>query len=136
MHRTNLGRMIHAVGDNPLAARLGGVPVNRVRILAFVVSSISAVITGILLGGFAGVSTDVGNGYELQAITAAVLGGVQLLGGRGSVPAAIAGALSLQAIFTLLNFLGLPQPVRQVVQGLILIVAVALAMYRRKRTGR
>ena len=136
MHRTNLGRMIHAIGDNPLAARLGGVPVNRVRILAFVVSSISAVITGILLGGFAGVSTDVGNGYELQAITAAVLGGVQLLGGRGSVPAAIAGALSLQAIFTLLNFLGLPQPVRQVVQGLILIVAVALAMYRRKRTGR
>lgn len=136
MHRTNLGRMIHAVGDNPLAARLGGVPVNRVRILAFVISSISAVITGILLGGFAGVSTDVGNGYELQAITAAVLGGVQLLGGRGSVPAAIAGALSLQAIFTLLNFLGLPQPVRQVVQGLILIVAVALAMYRRKRTGR
>jgi ribose transport system permease protein len=136
MHRTNLGRMIHAIGDNPQAARLAGVPVNRVRILAFVISSISAVLTGILLGGFAGVSTDVGNGYELQAITAAVLGGAQLLGGRGSVPAAIAGALSLQAIFTLLNFLGLPQPVRQVVQGLILIIAVALAMYRRKRTGR
>lgn len=135
MHRTNLGRMIHAIGDNPLAARLAGVPVNRVRILAFVISGVSAAITGILLGGYAGVSTDVGTGYELQAITAAVLGGALLLGGRGSVPAAIAGALSLMAIFTLLNFLGLPQPVRQIVQGLILIVAVALAMYRRKRTG-
>ncbi|RCS22699.1 ABC transporter permease [Phyllobacterium salinisoli] len=135
MHRTNLGRMIHAIGDNPRAAQLAGVPVNRVRIIAFVVSSLSAVVTGILLGGFAGVSTDVGTGYELQAITAAVLGGAQLLGGRGSVPAAIAGALTLTAIFTLLNFLSLPQPVRQVVQGLILIVAVALAMYRRKRTG-
>jgi len=135
MHRTNLGRLLHAVGDNPRAALLAGVPVNRVRITAFVVSSLSAVITGILLGGFAGVSTDVGTGYELQAITAAVLGGAQLLGGRGSVPAAIAGALTLTAIFTLLNFLGLPQPVRQVVQGLILIAAVALAMYRRKRTG-
>ena len=135
MHRTNLGRMIHAVGDNPRAAQLAGVPVNRVRIGAFVVSSLSAVVAGILLGGFAGVSTDVGTGYELQAIAAAVLGGAQLLGGRGSVPAAMAGALTLTAIFTLLNFLGLPQPVRQVVQGLILIAAVALAMYRRKRTG-
>ena len=135
MHRTNLGRMIHAVGDNPRAAQLAGVPVNRVRIGAFVVSSLSAVVAGILLGGFAGVSTDVGTGYELQAIAAAVLGGAQLLGGRGSVPAAMAGALTLTAIFTLLNFLGLPQPVRQVVQGLILIAAVALAMMRRKRTG-
>lgn len=135
MHRTNLGRMIHAIGDNPRAAQLAGVPVNRVRITAFVVSSLSAVVAGILLGGFAGVSTDVGTGYELQAITAAVLGGAQLLGGRGSVPATIAGALTLTAIFTLLNFLGLPQPVRKVVQGLILIAAVALAMYRRKRTG-
>ena len=107
MHRTNLGRMIHAIGDNPRAAILAGVPVNRVRITAFVVSSLSAVAAGIMLGGFAGVSTDVGIGYELQAITAAVLGGAQLLGGRGSVPAAIAGALTLNAIFTLLNFLGL-----------------------------
>lgn len=136
MHRTNLGRMIHAIGDNPRTANLAGVPVNRVRITAFVISSLSAVAAGILLGGFAGVSTDVGSGYELQAITAAVLGGAQLLGGRGSVPATIAGALTLTAIFTLLNFLGLPQPVRQVVQGLILIAAVAVAMYRRKHTGR
>jgi ribose transport system permease protein len=135
MHRTNLGRMVHAIGDNPRAALLAGVPVNRVRIIAFVISSLSAVVTGILLGGFAGVSTDVGTGYELQAITAAVLGGALLLGGRGSVPAAIAGALTLTAIFTLLNFLGLPQPVRQVVQGLILVAAVALAMFRRRRTG-
>lgn len=136
MHRTNLGRMIHAIGDNPRAALLAGVPVNRVRITAFVVSSLSAVATGILLGGFAGVSTDVGTGYELQAITAAVLGGAQMLGGRGSVPATIAGALTLTTIFTLLNFLGLPQPVRQVVQGLILIAAVAVAVARRKHTGR
>jgi ribose transport system permease protein len=135
MHRTNLGRMIHAIGDNPRAAHLAGVPVNRVRITAFVISAFSAVTTGILLGGFAGVSTNVGTGYELQAITAAVLGGAQLLGGRGSVTAAIAGALTLTAIFTLLNFLGLPQPVRQVVQGVILIAAVAVAIYRRKATG-
>lgn len=135
MHRTNLGRMIHAIGDNPRAARLAGVPVKRVRIIAFVVSSMAAVTTGILLGGFAGVSTNVGDGYELQAITATVLGGAALLGGRGSVLATIAGALTLTAIFTLLNFLGLPQPVRQVVQGTILIAALALATYQRRAAG-
>jgi ribose transport system permease protein len=128
--------MIHAIGDNQRAARLAGVPVERVRITAFVISSMSAVIAGVLLGGRSGVSTDIGSGYELQAITAAVIGGAQLLGGRGSVPAVIAGALALEAIFTLLNILGFDQPIRLVVQGLILICAVAFAMYQRKRTGR
>jgi ribose transport system permease protein len=135
MHRTNFGRMLHAVGDNPRAAQMSGVPVERVRILAFVISALSAVTAGILLGGFAGVSTDVGIGYELQAITATVIGGAQLLGGRGSVPASIAGALTLTAIFTLLNFVGLPKPTRDVVQGVILIAAVVLATYRRNRAG-
>jgi ribose transport system permease protein len=64
-----------------------------------------------------------------------VIGGAQLLGGRGSVPASIAGALTLTAIFTLLNFIGLPKPTRDVVQGLILIAAVVLATYRRNRAG-
>jgi len=136
MHRTNFGRMLHAVGDNPQAARLAGVPVQRVRISAFIVSALSAVLAGVILGGRAGVSVDIGSGFELQAITAAVIGGAQLLGGRGSVPATIAGALALEAIFTLLNLLGLAQPVRLVVQGLILIGAVALATYQRKRSGR
>ena len=135
LHRTNYGRLLHAVGDNPRAARLAGVPVDGVRVIAFVVSALSAVIAGILLGGFAGVSTDVGLGYELQAITAAVIGGAQLLGGRGAVGASIAGALTLMAIFTLLNMLGLPQPIRDVVQGVILISAVALAMYRRRHAA-
>lgn len=136
LHRTNFGRLLHAVGDNPQAARLAGVPVDRVRISAFVVSALTAVLAGVILGGRAGVSVDIGSGFELQAITAAVIGGAQLLGGRGSVPATIAGALALEAIFTLLNLLGLAQPVRLVVQGLILIGAVALATYQRKRTGR
>jgi ribose transport system permease protein len=135
MHHTNFGRLLFGIGDNPRAAQLAGVPVERVRILAFVISSLSATVAGILVGGFSGVSPDAGNGYELQAITAAVLGGAQLLGGRGSIPATVVGGATLAAIFTLLNFLGLPNPVRNVVQGLILIGAVALAMYRRKRTG-
>ncbi|WP_170783161.1 ABC transporter permease [Ruegeria lacuscaerulensis] len=135
MHRTNYGKRLIAMGDNPKAALLAGVPLTETRIIAFVVSSVSAVIAGILLGGFAGVSTDVGVGLELQAITAAVIGGAQLLGGRGTVGATIAGALVLQAMFTLLNILGFPKPIRDVVQGLILISAVVIAGYRRRRSG-
>ncbi len=135
MHRTNYGKRLIAMGDNPKAAMLAGVPLTQTRIVAFVMSSISAVLAGILLGGFAGVSTDVGVGLELQAITAAVIGGAQLLGGRGTVGATIAGALVLQAMFTLLNILGFPKPIRDVVQGLILISAVVIAGYRRRRSG-
>ncbi|MBO6815833.1 MAG: ABC transporter permease [Rhizobiaceae bacterium] len=135
MHRTNYGKQLVAMGDNPQSARLAGVPLVRTRTIAFVVSSLSAVIAGILLGGFAGVSTDVGVGLELQAITAAVIGGAQLLGGRGTVGAAVAGALVLQTVFTLLNIFGFPKPIRDVVQGLILISAVALASFRRRNSG-
>ncbi len=135
MHRTHYGRLLHALGDNPRATRLSGAPVVQLRVAAFVVSGLTAVVAGVLLGGFAGVSTSVGDGYELQAITAAVIGGAQLLGGRGSVSAAIAGAATLMAVFTLLNMLGLPQPMREVVQGLILISAVAYAMRRRRLSG-
>lgn len=136
MHRTNYGKQLVATGDNPKAAYLAGVPIVRTRIIAFMASSISAVIAGIVLGGFAGVSTDVGTGLELQAITAAVIGGAQLLGGRGHVTATVAGALILQAMFTLLNILGFPKPIRDVMQGLILIIAVALASYRRRKSGK
>lgn len=135
MHRTNYGKQLVAMGDNPYSARLAGVPLVRTRVIAFVISALSAVLAGILLGGFAGVSTDVGVGLELQAITAAVIGGAQLLGGRGNVGATVAGALVLQAIFTLLNILGFPKPIRDVVQGFILISAVALASYRRRKFG-
>ena len=134
MHRTTFGRQVFAVGGNPRAAALSGVDVPLVRTLAFVLSAVSAVVAGILLGGFAGVSQDAGSGYEFQAISAVVLGGAVLGGGRGSMVAAMAGALTLEALFTLLNLLGLPKPLRDAVQGLIIIGAVAYAAYRLRRS--
>jgi ribose transport system permease protein len=83
-----------------------------------------------LLGGFAGVSAQVGDGLEFQAITAVMLGGVVLGGGRGSVVAAIAGALTLEALFTLLNLLGVSGALEDAVEGLIIIAAVAFAAFR------
>jgi ribose transport system permease protein len=133
LHRTTFGKQLFAAGGNPRAAALSGVDVPRVRTLAFVLSGISAVIAGILVGGFAGISQDAGAGYEFQAISAVVLGGAVLGGGRGSMVAAMAGALALEALFTLLNLLGLPKPLRDAVQGLIIIGAVAYAAYRLRR---
>jgi ribose transport system permease protein len=130
LHGTVFGRQVLAVGDNPRAAELSGIRVGATRMLVFVVSALSAVTAGVLLGGFAGVSTSVGQGLELQAISACVLGGAQLMGGRGTVVGAVAGALSLFALFTLLNLLGLPQSLRETAQGVILIAAVALSALR------
>jgi ribose transport system permease protein len=133
LHVTNFGKLVLAIGDNARAAGLAGVGVGRIRVAAFVLSALSAVTSGILIGGFAGVSVDAGEGMDLQAIAAAVVGGVQLLGGRGTVMGAVAGALTLYALFTLLNFIGLPQPIRESVQGVILIAAAAAAWRQRRQ---
>jgi ribose transport system permease protein len=135
LHVTVFGQRVFAVGDNPRAAELAGIRVTATRIAAFVISAISAVTGGIMLGGFGGVSVGVGSGLALQAIAACVIGGVQLMGGRGSVVGAVAGAFSLFALFTLLNLVGLPQPLKDTAQGLILISAVASGSYRLRRTG-
>jgi ribose transport system permease protein len=134
LHRLNYGRQLLALGDNPRASRLSGVNVNLMRISAFVICSMSAVIAGVLVAGRGGVSIEAGTGLEMQSIAAAVLGGTMLLGGRGSIPAAMTGALALEVLFTLLNLMGLPKPLRDAVQGLIIIGAVAYAAYSTRKT--
>jgi ribose transport system permease protein len=128
--RAAWGRRLMAVGDNEQTARMSGVRVQNMRTVAFVLSGLSAAVAGILLGGFAGVSAQVGQGMEFEAITAVVLGGVALGGGRGTVLAAMAGALTLEALFTLLNLQGVSGALEDTVQGIIIIAAVAFASYR------
>ncbi|CAA9559094.1 MAG: ABC transporter, permease protein (cluster 2, ribose/xylose/arabinose/galactose) [uncultured Thermomicrobiales bacterium] len=135
LHATSFGKQVFASGGNPRAAFFSGVDVPRVRVLAFVISALSAVIAGILLGGFSGVSPDAGAGYEFRAISAVILGGAILGGGRGAIIPAMAGALTLEALFTLLNLLGLPNPIRDVFQGVIIIAAIGIAAFR-QRTSR
>ncbi len=135
---TTFGRRLYAVGSNPVAAQLSGINVSRIKTIAFIMSSLSAALAAVMLVGYAGVSSlSVGQGYEFQSISAVVLGGVAFTGGRGNLGGAIAGALTLQAVFTLMNFLSLPLPIRLTVQGLIIIAAVAfsgLRLIRRPQT--
>ena len=90
----------------PTTARYSGTRSWWVKTSTFIISSLSATLAGVLLVGYAGVHPSVGRGYEFTAITAVVLGGVVLGGGRGWVVAAAAGAFALEALFTLLNFAG------------------------------
>jgi ribose transport system permease protein len=132
-HKTNLGKQILAIGDNQKAARLSGIKVRLVRITAFLISAVSAVIAGIMIGGYGGVSIEAGKGMEMQSVSATVIGGALLLGGKGAVPDVFFGALTLEAMFMLLNLLGLPKPYRDAVQGLIIISAVAYAAISSRR---
>ncbi|MGW8884131.1 ABC transporter permease [Streptomyces sp. NPDC055749] len=137
--RSDFGRTLLATGDSERAAALSGVRVVRTRTIAFVLSGAAAALAAVLVGGFSGVSAQAGRGYEFEAITAVVLGGVVLGGGRGSVVGAMAGAFSLQALFTLLNLQGVSGALESTVQGVIVIAAVGLgaadwSRLRRRRT--
>ncbi len=133
--RRPYGRTLIAAGDNPAAAEMSGASIWWVKTRAFILSSLGATFAGIILVGYAGVHPAVGRGYEFTAITAVVLGGVVLGGGRGWVLSAAAGAFALELLFTLLNFVGVESTWRDTVQGLIIIVAVAAAAqsWQRKR---
>lgn len=125
--RRPLGKLLMAVGDNPRAVKYAGARDWWVVTRAFMISSLSASLSAVLLVGYAGVHPSVGRGYEFVAITAVVLGGVVLGGGRGWLVSAVAGAFVLEALFLLLNITGVPSTLRDAVQGVIIIAAVAFA---------
>ena len=134
--RRPFGRTLVAAGDNPATAEHSGTSLVWLKTRAFVLSSLSATIAAVLLVGYAGASYKVGTGYEFQAITAVVLGGVVLGGGRGWVLSAAAGAFSLELLVVLLNSLEVIETeLRTSVQGVIVIAAVALSG-RASRAGR
>jgi ribose transport system permease protein len=135
--RRPFGKTLVALGDNARAARYAGARSWWITTRAFVISSVSATVSGVLLVGYAGVHPSVGRGYEFIAITAVVLGGVVLGGGRGWIVAAAAGAFVLEAVFLLLNIAGVPSSLRDAVQGLIIIAAVAYSgvVFRSRRTA-
>ncbi|MER8473764.1 ABC transporter permease [Mesorhizobium sp. M0306] len=126
LHRSRLGREIFMVGSNPKAAFLNGVAPDRVVILCYVICSVCAGIGGLFLLGYVGtVSNWVGQGYELDSIVAAVMGGVALSGGRGNVFAALLGVAVLVVINNLVLLLGFPIEMQLIIKGIIIIGAAA-----------
>lgn len=126
LHRMRFGREIYMVGANPRAARLNGLSPDTVTILCYVICSVCAGIGGLFLLGYVGtVSNWVGQGYELDSIVAAVMGGVALSGGRGSIFGALMGVAVLIVINNLVILLGFPVEAQIIIKGVIIIGAAA-----------
>jgi ribose/xylose/arabinose/galactoside ABC-type transport system permease subunit len=122
--QTPLGRRIYAIGTNERAARLGGIPVDRSVVSAYVICGVCAAAAGLVTTGYIhGASTTTGTNAELTAIAAAAIGGVVLSGGRGSVAGAVGGALFLGVLFDLLVQLSIGEYAQQIGEG----VAIAAA---------
>jgi D-xylose transport system permease protein len=139
--RTAFGRHVYAVGGNAEAARRAGIIVPRVRIVVFMISSVMAGVGGIILSArLQSVNLNVGGGtLLLDAISAAVIGGVSLFGGRGEVRGALLGALVIATIANGLNIGGYSTGTIYTVTGVILLLAVTLDSVARRlqvRSGR
>ena len=127
LHRGVFGRRVFIVGGNPRAATLVGISADRVTIVCYVICSVMAGIGGLFLVGFVGTLDNwVGRGYELDSIVTAVMGGVALSGGRGSIVGALLGALILVMIFNVIVIMGLPVQAQFVVKGVVIIAAAAI----------
>jgi ribose transport system permease protein len=130
LRRSGFGRLLFAVGDNPIAARLAGARVWQVLVALYVLSGLLAALAGFLTAGLAKTaSVTLVEQSVLPSVAAAVIGGTSIMGGRGGYSGTIVGALILTVLTTLLTVLGMPEAARQILFGVI-IVGVAAAYTR------
>ena len=137
--RTRFGRYIYAIGGNAEAARRAGINLSRVRVLAFVLTGVTAGITGIILASELGsISSNVNGGQNvLYAVAAAVIGGVSLFGGRGKMLGAVLGGLIVAVIYNGLQLLGLGAAPQAIWTAIVLLAAVTVdTVARRSQTNR
>jgi rhamnose transport system permease protein len=121
------GRELYAIGSNPEAARLAGIPVGKRIFTAFTASGAIAGVAGVLWAAqYQTVDSTAGTGYELTVISAVVVGGVAIFGGSGSAVGAAVGALLLSSINSALNVLGFPQLWLEAIAGFLLLLAITL----------
>jgi ribose transport system permease protein len=130
LRRTGYGRLLYAIGDNPVASRLAGARDWRVLTVLYMLSAVIAATAGFLYSGLSNVaSVTLVDTSVLPSVAAAVIGGTSIMGGRGGFAGTIVGALILTVLTSLLTVLGFPEAVRQILFGAI-IVAVAAAYTR------
>lgn len=126
------GRFIFAAGSNEEAARFAGVPVGRVRVLAYTLAGLLSALAGVILvGRLNSAQPTAGTGFELDAIAAVVLGGTSLSGGEGSVLGTVMGALIIGVLDNGLNLLNVSSFYQQVAKGAVILIAVLLDRRRR-----
>jgi ribose/xylose/arabinose/galactoside ABC-type transport system permease subunit len=126
LHKSTFGRRIYITGGNPVTARLVGINADRVTIACYIISGGLAALAGLILSGFVGIVDNwVGRGFELDSIVAAVMGGVALSGGRGSIIGGLLGTAILVVVFNAVLMIGFPVQLQFIIKGLVIIIAAA-----------
>ena len=137
MNQTRFGRGVYAVGGNEEAARAAGIAVRRIKYKAFVVNGILVGLAGVIFMSRVNAGLpNAGVGYELQAITAPIIGGTSFSGGVGTTVGTLAGALIVGLLGNLMNLTGVGSYIQQIVMGLIIVVAVAYDVWSKRGKAR
>jgi ribose transport system permease protein len=136
LRRTVYGRTLSAVGQSRAAARLAGIPVNRAVATAFVISGVLASLMGLVLGAYVGGAfLEMGQPYLLQSVAAVVIGGTLIFGGSASAIGVFFASVLLILMVTLMQIMQLPPGSQDMVQGVVVILVLALAGREAVRTG-
>ncbi|RUV40541.1 MULTISPECIES: ABC transporter permease [unclassified Mesorhizobium] len=138
LHRTSFGRRVFAIGNNPVACQFSGVRVDRIKFILFCLTGLMSGIASVLITSRLGSTRpSIAQGYELEAITMVVLGGVSILGGAGSILGVVLAAFMMGLVTFGLGLLNVPGIVMSIFIGLLLIIVIALPIvWRRLREGR
>jgi rhamnose transport system permease protein len=129
LHKTTFGRYLYAIGNNEPASRYSGVPVDRTKMIVFVLSSMMAALAGFILAArFGSTRPDIGTGLELTVITVTVLGGVSIAGGRGTMVGAVLALLLVGILRFGMGLINLQGQVQDIVIGLLLILSILLPL--------
>ncbi|CAM5391883.1 ABC transporter permease [Leifsonia shinshuensis] len=125
---TTFGRSLYAIGGNPEAARLSGLPVGRNLIVVYTLSGLLAGLAGLIAAAqLRQGSSLIGVGYELDAIAAVVVGGASLMGGKGDPISAVIGVFVLATIINIMNLVGISSEPQLVIKGAVIVIAVFLS---------
>lgn len=133
LNKTKFGTYVYAIGGNRESARLSGVPIKRIEIIVFTLSGFLSAFAGLVLCSrmYSG-QPSVGNGYELDAIAACVLGGTSMSGGKGRISGTVFGAMVIGIISNGLNLIGVSSYWQLIIKGLIIACAVLLDVQKGK----
>ncbi|MBT7224751.1 MAG: ABC transporter permease [Marinovum sp.] len=133
LHRTNFGRWVFVIGNNPVAAEFSGVRVRRIKLILFCLTGIMSGIAAVLLTSRLGSTRpSIAQGWELEVITMVVLGGVSILGGAGSIIGVVLAAFIMGLVTFGLGLLNVPGIVMSIVIGGLLIAVIALPILARR----
>ncbi len=138
LHKTNFGRMVYAIGNNPVAAQFSGIRVQRVKFILFLLTGVMSGLAAVCLTSRLGSTRpSIATGWELEAVTMVVLGGVNILGGSGTIPGVVLAALIMGMVTFGFGLLNVPGIVMSIFIGLLLISVIAVpVLIGRLRTGK